>query len=210
MCISAMNPGLVKFSLCSLGLHAAIFLWLWHPTSFHSGIAVEARDRSNAVIATLLQGTRLPEQPPTAEHAEKSTALPTGRGARTTPFAVAESKPLNIAEMEMLSPGGIYLPAGQLTRLPAPISDIDLNVADINAIEFSGTAELNLMIDADGTVAHIVLPDSAEVDRTFSERVAERLRQAHFLPGEIDGKAVKSQVRIVVVSKRLPSGDNTQ
>jgi hypothetical protein len=64
--------------------------------------------------------------------------------------------------------------------------------------------------DADGAVTHVVLPDSAEVDRTFSERVAERLRQAHFLPGEVDGKAVKSQVRIVVVSKRLPPADNTQ
>lgn len=203
-----MNLRLVKFSLCSLALHGTVFLWLWHPASFESGIAGETQDRPSALTVTLQNETRQPLQPPAAISAESAASF-TSSGERQAP--ITPEAPQSSFNAENSNPVALdaFLPAGQLTRLPRPTSDIDLNVAEIDATGFVGKAELTLLIDTDGNVITVVLGDPDEASHAFSERVAERFKHVHFAPGEVDGKAVRSQLRIVVVSERLPTNDVT-
>lgn len=101
-----------------------------------------------------------------------------------------------------------YLPAGGLTRLPAPLSEIDLNLPAINGIEVAGQIDLTILIDAKGMVADVISSVEAEHLRALSERVAARFKSARFIPGEINGIAVKSRLQITVVSENLSETEN--
>ncbi len=94
-----------------------------------------------------------------------------------------------------------YVMAGRLTRLPVPMTDIDLNVVGINDSDVIGKVELTVLINSDGTVADVVPVVEMESASAFAERVAQRFRIARFMPGEVNGKAVNAQVRITVVSE---------
>ena len=96
-----------------------------------------------------------------------------------------------------------YFPPGRLTRLPFPLTDIDLNVSEIDDVAFEGVIELTLWVEADGTVAHVETTSDHDGARQYADRVAARFERALFSPGEIDGKAVRSKVQITVVSEPL-------
>ncbi|MDB5762388.1 MAG: hypothetical protein JWQ21_1383 [Herminiimonas sp.] len=107
-----------------------------------------------------------------------------------------------------LLPNQDYLPLGRLTRLPVPVADIDLNVAEISDVALPGTIELTVLINADGTVADVVMPIKNERTRVFADRVAERFKSARFIPGEMDGRAIKSRLEITVVYEDLQTVKN--
>jgi len=102
-----------------------------------------------------------------------------------------------------------YAIAGHLTRLPAPITDIDLNVPGINDSDVTGKVELTVLIDRNGNVTDVIPVVEMESARVFAERVAQRFRMAQFKPGEIDGKAVNAQLRITVMSESLTESGET-
>jgi len=96
-----------------------------------------------------------------------------------------------------------YVIAGRLTRLPVPITDIDLNVAGINDSDVTGKVELTVLVDGAGAVVDVIPAIEMESARAFAERIAARFRIARFKPGEINGKAVNAQLRITVVSESI-------
>lgn len=57
------------------------------------------------------------------------------------------------------------------------------------------------MIDMDGTVANIRIPAQSGDAEIFAAHVAERFRLARFSPGEIDGRPVRSEMKIKIVSE---------
>jgi hypothetical protein len=96
-----------------------------------------------------------------------------------------------------------YYSVGQLTRLPVPVAPIDLNESAFNGSGFAGTIELTILILANGLVSEVVTSSENDDARTFAELVAARFRNARFVPGEINGTAVNSRLRVTVVSDPL-------
>lgn len=120
--------------------------------------------------------------------------------------------PSGIAPRQAASPGETprtpssgYMPSGRLTRAPHALTDIDLNADDISHTGFAGEVVLTLLIEPDGSVADVLVPTDDADAAAFAELVAARFRSARFSPGEIDGRPVRSELRIKVVSERRPS-----
>lgn len=111
------------------------------------------------------------------------------------------TEPVEIARRTESAEFQDYLSTGQLTRLPTPLANIDLNVAEISDLAFIGETQITLLIDEKGVVTDVRSATETEDARRFIERVAERFRNAQFRPGEINGKAVKSRLKIAVVSE---------
>ena len=63
---------------------------------------------------------------------------------------------------------------------------------------------MTILVNEAGIVIDVIPVIGSESARAFVERVAQRFKSTRFTPGEINGKAVKSQVRITVVSENLP------
>lgn len=97
----------------------------------------------------------------------------------------------------------IYFATGQLTRLPFPLTDIDLNETAIDEVALSTVIELTILVDVYGTVADVVTTIGHDSARIFADRVAAHFYSARFSPGEIDGKAVRSKLQVTVVSEPL-------
>ena len=118
--------------------------------------------------------------------------------APVSPVEIKTIRNLSLAERvpEAASPNtGNYSAVGRLTRLPEPVVDIDLNVAGINDIADAGKIEMTILVNEAGIVIDVIPVIGSESARAFVERVAQRFKSTRFTSGEINGKAVKSQVR---------------
>lgn len=203
----AMNARLARFLLCSLCLHIAVSWLLLRAGSFEHGMA-----RESSAASTPLSVRIVPRENAAQSAAPETPALIDRRSAHPTTL---ENAPAPAQEFdatprpEERRPIAMqdYLTAGQLTRRPIPLTEIDLNVAEISELAFTGEAQLIVLIDADGVVADVIASGATDIDREFAVRVAARFKQARFRPGEINGKAVNSQLKIKVVSERLGALD---
>ncbi len=183
----------VIFLLGSICLHLAVFSPLWQAASFEQGVARGAK--SVVPSRTPLQVHLVAQQNTQAEQKEVTAAAD---AADVPAIGTPASSGAAVA-----SAG--YLPAGRLTRVPGPLGDFDLNVALLNDAAITAKIELTVLIDAHGLVADVIVPPQADAKTTsFAQSVAQRFKNARFSPGEIDGKAVQSQLRITVVSEILP------
>jgi len=191
-----MNARLLKFFLCSSLMHLAALWLLWQAGSVEYGAAREthgARAPASGLFATLVASEQKPKHaPPQLPETEAHIAV---RETTTeTALDPAQRKP------ESATFQG-YFPAGRLTRLPFPLADVDLDVTEIDEVAIEGAIELTILVEADGTVADVSASISQNNAQAFADRVAARFQRARFAPGEINGKAVKSQLRITVVSE---------
>lgn len=117
---------------------------------------------------------------------------------------------------ERLLPGDVsqtresYSPSGRLTRMPSPVIDIDLNVAEIDAAAMAVVIELTVLVKSDGTVADVSTFMQDDKARHFADLIASRFLSARFSPGEIDGKAVNAEFKVTVISEPVatPSADS--
>jgi hypothetical protein len=196
-----MNAHIAKFSICSLGLHFVVLFYFWHIRPFEQGGVPHANDVPVTVSARLI-AKRAASKPPHSAEKEDKEDRTTAKQPSNLPSEVKNSEPP--AEQEFL-PSNDFLSAGKLTLKPGPITPIDLNIAEISGIAFSGSVELAILIDVDGTVVDVIPSTDADNAEEFIERVVERFRGARFSPGEINGRPVRSQVRVTVVSEELPS-----
>lgn len=90
-----------------------------------------------------------------------------------------------------------------LSELPHPILPIDLNVPEIDAVAVTGSVNLRLFINENGAVDRV---DSSIIEATPDDYLAllkARFEAAQFVPGKIDGQAVKTQIRIIISSEAL-------
>lgn len=200
-----MTMRLTEALFCSLCLHLAAIWVFRHGTPAEYLLILRGEDnavaaRANVLMATLLTArtvsATIPAHPlpenKIAVKPEKPLDRDSAKSEESNSFDPAEALP--------------YLPAGRLTRPPVLLSDIDLNVAEITELAHPGRIELTILIDANGLIAD-VLPSVENADmRLFADRVAARLSSVRFLPGELEGNPVKSQLKIIVVSEDLPAG----
>jgi hypothetical protein len=206
-----MSARIKFFLLCSMLMHAAAAWALLWNSAAEQGTARTSTSKISvsAITAVRLAGpTMVPES---SLQQLSSLRLQEVAGPENDQNAASEtsSRQAPLAEQPALADAtdmSDYLPVGRLTRLPVPIGEIDLNVPDISAAAVGGELILTIMINADGTVAAVESTIESEDGRVFAQRVTERFKHARFAPGEIDGAAVKSQLRIVVVGEEMPTG----
>lgn len=162
-----------------------------------------------AVTAALLQIDNA--EPAASVPNANETTLPSAKAASVTHSALPDSTTDISVPVESISEAAAtpdFLPPGRLTRLPTPLGEIDLDVPALNQFSFTGALEFSILIDENGVVVDVLSLAETEGEAIFSDRVAERFKHARFSPGEIDGRAVKSQVRIMVVSEDLSASGN--
>lgn len=200
-----MSARLVLFCICSVLLHLATILLLFNSEKFaadYSQSRPAPAAHANALIVNLL-------------HFEKPLATPILQApvaplAFTTPadspraevMPTAVQPPMPPRELE---PDSGFAKAGTLTRRPLPVDDVDLDVRAIDEVAITTTIELTVLVDVDGTVAGVSTAVDDPTAKIFAERVAERFLKVRFRPGEIDGKSVRSEWRITVVSEPAPA-----
>tara|TARA_R110001599_G_scaffold64023_4_gene179452 strand:- start:129557 stop:130204 length:648 start_codon:yes stop_codon:yes gene_type:complete len=92
----------------------------------------------------------------------------------------------------------IYLQATELTKSPSLQVDIpsDFSLPSSNGV--SRVAILRLMINENGDVVQVIVEDAAASEQE-QNLLKEAFSKAKFHPGEIDGRAVKSQLMIEVI-----------
>lgn len=195
-----MNARLLKFLLASLCMHLAVSWLLLRPGSFEHGVAQGGWDRVPALTVSLLAADN---RQVTAESVGRSTEQTYSDDSPPAPKPSPALMPMNSLEVLKSHTAQDYVSVstGRLTRLPSPLGDIDLDVAEISGLGYAGQARLTILINADGSVVDVLGESDAGDAHEFVKRVAARFRSTRFMPGEIDGVAVNSQMQITVVSE---------
>lgn len=191
---------LVPVILLSLSAHLLGLWFLWLNEQIEYG-AIEKSERkglTTSMLSVRFVSSERSALPTTARLTEKE-AFVTVQDARTETIE-APSVSKQSPESDGLRD---YFPTGRLTRLPFPLSHIDLNVSAIDEVAHEGAIELTIMVEVDGTVSRVLTSVEHDSASLYAERIAARFRSALFSPGEIDGKAVKSKAQITVVSEPL-------
>lgn len=199
-----MNARLLKFSLASIGMHLAVSWGVLHSGSFEHGVAQGSRSADSPLTVSLLAPESKPDTADSLrELAAQTASIESLPAPETPPEPAPIIRPVGIPDALQSLAVQDYVEPGRLTRVPAPASEIDLNVAEISSLGYSGRTNLTILINADGTVADVVSGPEEQGAPEFVERVAARFKGARFIPGEIDGVAVKSRLKITVVSEDL-------
>jgi TonB family protein len=199
----------LTFILFSIGLHVLGFSLMWEHEELE-GTASGSKRSSAELAPTVLVGFIAKKNPPGHDGIVKESEdyenfkdslnnLYASRASTVIPHANEADKASN----PLAAPLDDYFTAGELTRLPAPATSIDLDVPEVKEVADAGSVQLTILINADGTVADVLNKDKSGATSEFSERVMEIFRRARFVPGEVNGKAVKALLEINVVSEEL-------
>lgn len=180
------------FLLASLMLHG-LLLWPSGFAGFIDARNTAASSRPAVLTAQILAAPTLRQS---AEPEPDTAVVSPSR----TPTEDAAPAARELTSAESTTP---YFEAERLTKAPAPVSEIDLNEGDLADHAITGTMEFAVYINAYGLVVDVVpsgVPDGAG---PLAERIVARFRSARFYPGELNGKAVDTRIRIRVVSEAL-------
>jgi hypothetical protein len=104
-----------------------------------------------------------------------------------------------------------YLPSRLLTRRPLPQQSIDLFYPEL-APSGLFRAVLTLYIDDQGVVQRVRIDEAQDsgLPATLEDAARQTFLRSTFLPGELDGRPVRSQLRIEVEFATEPAGERTQ
>lgn len=198
-----MKSEVAKFSICSLCLHFAVISLFSHVRPFEHGSARINHRAQSTVAVRLVPGDEKPLLSALQQRQElEAVAADEKPSSQLTAPAIEEvSTPI----AERTAPTDEFLSSGQLTQRPTPLSQIDLNIDEISEIPFSGMVDLIIRIDVDGSVVDVTASTDAKNADEFIERVSARFKSARFRPGEVNGRPVRSELRVTVMSEAVPS-----
>lgn len=172
-----------------------------------------------------------PMQVSLAEHraAPASRTGPPAPGTRPAPPAAAASAPApmlaDVAEtlaLDALEPTGAgpgaadqeegdqaYLPRSLLTRAPVPQHAIDLLYPEL-APSGLFRAVLTLFIDDQGVVRRVRIDEAGDsgLPPVLEDAARQTFLRSSFTPGEIDGRPIRSRLRIEVEYASTPPQDS--
>ncbi len=223
-----MSAQLVKFFLCSVCLHAAAFGLLFQATPVSHSLENNARTTRPPVTARLItsEAQQLALPIATEPKSEPEPKFVLDQKLSVEDMLTQASQVIErlgfLPDLESLNNTGEqhtdtapfpptaqdYLPVDRLTLRPTPVAPIDLNVAALNQIAIAGKLELTVLVNAEGFVVDAFTSIAAEnPTREFADRVVALFKNARFKPAELDGRPVKSQLQIIVVSEKLAAID---
>ena len=103
-----------------------------------------------------------------------------------------------------------FYPAGQLSKRPRVIDEVDLETADTRSLLATGKMVFNLVIDNAGLVLAVDV-EQTDLPEIFTTAASNAFMKFKFEPGELDGTPVGSILRIEITydDAQLPSGENS-
>ena len=124
-------------------------------------------------------------------------------GANESPDAGSQVSPTNPPVLDIES---IYVPRSLLTTAPKPRAPVVVDYPAFDGEADQYTALFDLFIDDAGGVVRVVA-STPDLPGILSNAVREAFLAARFVPGEIDGRPVRSRMRIeVTFDSRRPVG----
>ncbi len=129
-----------------------------------------------------LEPASAPQQPAAAADAAPESSAPA-----VTPEAANAASPTSLD----------YLPRDRLSVPPRPIGFVDVPFPPEVTQAVHLAVQLTLFIDEQGTVQRVRI-DGPDVGPVLEEAARSSFMQARFAPGELNGRAVRSQLRIEV------------
>lgn len=97
-----------------------------------------------------------------------------------------------------------YFKAEYLTRQPKLKGNVDFDNPDPATMASSGTIQLRLLINTEGTVDKII-SNRSSLPETFVDSVTRSFYTVSFEPGEIDGLTVRSQFFVEIRYEAMAS-----
>jgi protein TonB len=136
--------------------------------------------------------------PPATERARASEL-----GGTATTESVAAPSP-SIASPDAASELDEYVPRPLLSMAPFARAPVVIAPPPDETAIGRHQGILSLFIDEEGRVQHIAADKDAPLPPAFEQAAREAFLAAQFAPGQIDGRAVKSRVRVEVVFDNTP------
>ena len=207
---------MAPLAILVIGLHAALLTIPLRSAKPDRALAESGQVHVRLLSAPFVQAPAVPSPaPPPLAAAAAEQALP---AQAVPPRSVADPAPPRVAPASVSPPApafglvvpgadrdGDYFPRAQLSLAPSPL---DLVVIDYPAIEKDRghhVSELTLFIDETGRVARVRV-DGPSLPPALEDAARRAFAAARFRPGEAEGRAVKSQIRVEVVFDNRPPG----
>lgn len=94
-----------------------------------------------------------------------------------------------------------YFFAEDLTRRPTPLNDINLDNAGISNSSAPTRIPLLIYINATGIVTEVLPVEVQSIDPNYLAQISILFKNTRFTPGEVNGRQVNSQMRIVLINE---------
>jgi len=174
----------------AVALHVALLEWTFH--SIRSGVFGQARVHAEGRVLNVR--TAVADQLP---QSIAQFSAPTSDGLASPTTRLLHHERNSSSAMAAARESTEYAEPDTLTARAAPIDDIPIPAPEVAGRHGSFKAKLVLYIEEDGTVMRIDVQESnlpAELEAVARGAFAT----AHFHPGMIEQRAVKSKLRIEV------------
>ena len=171
-------------------------------------IAMPATALEAAAVSTLMRPMSQPAVEPVKPAAESELLAqerPAQLPAPDSPAAVTPPLPAFGVVMPGIDSDDDYYPRTMLTSAPSPLAAVMIGYPPIENDQGQYSSELTLFIDETGRVARVRV-DGPELPQALEAAARNAFINAGFRAGELDGRAVKSQIRIEVVFDSRPGG----
>lgn len=189
-------------------LHFILFFLIWNAGAnphdkFERAILTTAH--STKLSVSLINKFAFAPAVPTVTHLQNPTIVKAQESSDQIEDLIQNNSPTQS------QPTALYIAAGLLTKLPTPAEPIDLDIGEHRNLLIPKEIEFNILIDANGAVVDAKPTPSTDIAayREYVDHISARFKNARFLPGEIDGKAVNTELAIVVASE-LPSATTSK
>lgn len=160
----------------------------------------------SAVQAPALSAEMPATQPAATDAVPAATLEPaTSAGPHSRAAAADLSPPLPTFGLVVagIDADGDYFPRALLSKAPNPLNAVVIDYPFVENDSGRYISELTLFIDESGQVARVRV-DGASLPAVLEEAARRAFASTRFRAGEVDGRAVKSQIRIEVVFDSRP------
>ncbi len=219
MNVNALIPvsrRMVPVVVLVLGLHAVLLATPVRSARTHASAAtsrpLQARTLALAAVATpkarqalaaiaipqASERVTLPAQQPAAESKPPVPEAQAEPPAQEPAAALMPPMPFFSLVVPGIDSDDDYFPRALLTLAPSPIEPVLIDYPAIDRDPGHHSSELTLFIDETGRVARVRV-DGAELPFELEMAARNAFVNARFRSGELNGRAVKSQIRIEVV-----------
>ena len=166
------------------------------------GIAAKADEGSvtpaSSMAAKSSSPPRLEPDSRSAPPPEPSSSEPTAQASASEPEAEFESNSPMIAAPTVAAMDEDYVPRSLLSVPPVAQAPVIIDAPEDETDIGRHVGILSLFIDEEGRVRHIASNEPV-LPPAFEQAAREAFMAARFSPGQLDGRSVKSRVRVEVV-----------
>ena len=156
-------------------------------------ISVASNEASSAPPTAML----LPSPDLPANFAKNASKLQNPNPNINVPLQTASAMQLPQVDIPLLVDTNYYTPK-QLDVIPKPTAEVRPIYPDAAASEkVQGSVTLTVLIDENGGVDDVSV-DKAQPEGYFEESAVNAFKEARFIPAQINGRSVRSKVRLTV------------